>query len=146
MSRNATTPTAPGERTMFALEHGAVGPSEASDGDVPDVALVDDAVAQMAKPAHAVVDQPITPRSGSAPRRSRTARPRPRRGRQAIGRPAAATSSRNSGCGRSGRLLNSGWAWVPTQNGWSASSMNSTSLLSGEVPQHTNPAASKRAR
>src|SRR5690606_18888807 len=39
---------------------------------------------------------------------------------------AAATSSRNSGAGLLGRLLNSGWAWVPTQNGWSASSMNST--------------------
>ena len=33
---------------------------------------------------------------------------------------AAPTRSRNSGCGRSGRLLNSGWACVPTQNGWSA--------------------------
>ena len=33
---------------------------------------------------------------------------------------AAPISSRNSGCGRSGRLLNSGWACVPTQNGWSA--------------------------
>ncbi len=28
------------------------------------------------------------------------------------------TNAANSGCGRSGRLLNSGWAWVPTKNGW----------------------------
>ncbi len=66
-------------------------------------------------------------RSASTPRRAR----------------AAPISSRNSGCGRSGRLLNSGWACVPTQYGWSGSSMNSTSRLSGEVPLHTKPAASK---
>jgi CTP synthase len=34
--------------------------------------------------------------------------------------------------------------WVATQNGWSASSMNSTRRLSGDVPLHTKPASSKR--
>src|SRR3954468_6181005 len=47
---------------------------------------------------------------------------------------AAPTSSKNSGWGRSGRLLNSGWAWVPIQQGCPGSSMNSTSRSSGEVP------------
>ena len=65
--------------------------------------------------------------------------PRPGPGRR---RPAP----RNSGWGRSGRLLNSGWAWVPTQNGWPGSSMNSTSRPSGEMPEHTSPASSSRAR
>ena len=52
---------------------------------------------------------------------------------------AAPTNSRNSGAGRSGRLLNSGWACVPTQNGWSSSSMNSTSRPSGDVARAAEP-------
>ena len=48
---------------------------------------------------------------------------------------AAPTSSRNSGCGRSGRLLNSGWAWVPTQNGWP-----------GELDELDQPAVGRDAR
>ncbi len=48
-------------------------------------------------------------------------------------------SPRNSGAGRLGRLLNSGWAWVPTQNGWPGSSTNSTSRPSGESPEHEEP-------
>ena len=41
-----------------------------------------------------------------------------RRGRRPSARSRAAfTNAANSGCGRSGRLLNSGWAWVPTKNG-----------------------------
>src|SRR5690606_26183651 len=59
---------------------------------------------------------------------------------------AAATNSRNSGAGRLGRLLNSGCACVPTQNGWSDSSTNSTSRPSGEVPEHTNPEPSNLPR
>ena len=48
----------------------------------------------------------------------------------------------NSGCGRSGRLLNSGWAWVATKNGCrsGASSTYSTSRPSGEVPEQIRPA------
>ena len=65
-----------------------------------------------------------------------------RTGRDACDGPARQPiSSRNNGCGRSGRLLNSGWACVPTQNGCPGSSMNSTSRLSGEVPEHQRPAA-----
>ena len=52
---------------------------------------------------------------------------------------AAATNARNRGWGRSGRLLNSGWAWVPTQNGWPSSSTNSTSRSSGDVPDRPQP-------
>ena len=59
---------------------------------------------------------------------------------------AAPTKSRNSGSGRSGRLLNSGCAWVPTKNGWSASSTNSTSRPSGEVPEQHQAALLERAR
>ena len=47
---------------------------------------------------------------------------------------AARTNSRNKGAGRSGRLLNSGWACVAIQNGWSFNSMNSTSRPSGDSP------------
>ena len=54
---------------------------------------------------------------------------------------AACTNAANSGCGRSGRLLNSGWAWVATKNGCivGGSSTNSTSRSSGEVPEQTQP-------
>ena len=42
--------------------------------------------------------------------------------RELSGNPAdAATKPRNVGTGRSGRLRYSGWYWVPTKNGWSAS-------------------------
>ncbi len=47
------------------------------------------------------------------------------------------TNAANSGCGRFGRLLNSGCAWVATKNGCvsGGSSMNSTSKPSGELPE-----------
>ena len=51
--------------------------------------------------------------------------------------------SRNSGCGRFGRDLNSGWNWVPTIHGWSASSPISTRRPSGERPLETSPAAAE---
>ena len=47
-------------------------------------------------------------------------RPRPARRRSPAWRWAAATNSRNSGAGRSGRDLNSGWNCEATKNGWSA--------------------------
>src|SRR5205085_9565271 len=59
---------------------------------------------------------------------------------------AAPTKSRNSGCGRSGRDLNSGWYWEATKNGWWGSSIASTSRSSGEVPEQTRPACSSRLR
>ena len=51
-----------------------------------------------------------------------------------------------SGWGRSGRLLNSGCAWVPTQKGWPGSSTNSTSRPSGETPEHSKPPFSRAGR
>ena len=50
-------------------------------------------------------------------------------------------NSRNRGAGRFGRLLNSGCACVPTQNGWPVSSTNSTSRPSGDEPERAQPAA-----
>ena len=58
----------------------------------------------------------------------------------------APTNSRNSGAGRSGRDLNSGWNCEATKNGWSASSMISTRRSSGDVPETTRPAFSSRRR
>ena len=79
---------------------------------------------------------PVTVASVTGPRGQETAPTSAsmsmRRGRRPSARArAAASSSRNSGWGRSGRLLNSGWAWVPTQKGWSGSSTNSTSTPVG---------------
>ena len=54
----------------------------------------------------------------------------------------AATKPSNSGCGRSGRDLNSGWNWLATNHGWSRSSTISTSRPSGDWPDSTMPAAS----
>ena len=54
---------------------------------------------------------------------------------------AARTNSRNSGAGRCGRDLNSGWYWEATKYGWSGSSMISTRRSSGDVPEMTRPAA-----
>ena len=71
--------------------------------------------------------------------------PRPERASRARSS-AAPTNSRNSGCGRSGRDLNSGWYCDATKNGWSGSSMTSTRRSSGEVPQKTSPACSSRLR
>ena len=70
------------------------------------------------------------------------------RRRRAAGVLAArrATNSRNSGAGRSGRDLNSGWNCDATKNGWSRSSMTSTRRSSGDVPDTTSPAASSRLR
>src|SRR5581483_9774826 len=61
---------------------------------------------------------------------------------------AARTNAANNGCGRSGRLLNSGCAWVAAKNGCRSrrSSTNSTRRSSGDVPEHTRPASSSRAR
>ena len=59
---------------------------------------------------------------------------------------AALIRPRKSGCGRSGRDLNSGWAWVPTKKEWPGSSTNSTSRPSGEFPEQRSPAASNCSR
>src|SRR5205807_5949088 len=77
--------------------------------------------------------------SAGASSRSSTSRPSDRSS-------AAFTNSRKSGCGRSGRDLNSGWNCAATKNGWSGSSMSSTSRSSGDVPEQTRPAASIRLR
>ena len=94
----------------------------------------------------ALVDRPAR-RAGGTPRsrrsRARVSRPsagsrraRMRCGLRPSARPSAApTNSRNSGAGRSGRLLNSGWAWVPTQNGWPV-----------ELDELDQPAVGRRAR
>ena len=85
----------------------AVGVLERGNGDVPDVPLVYQSIAEVTKrrrPAHATDELASSTTNRCGARDSRRAS-------------AAYTSSRNSGCGRSGRLLNSGWAWVPTQNG-----------------------------
>jgi hypothetical protein len=47
---------------------------------------------------------------------------------------AAAMNAAKSGCGRLGRLLNSGWYWLAIRNGWSTPSITSTSPLSGFIP------------
>jgi hypothetical protein len=143
---SGTTPTAPGERTMSRVNTGAVGRLELGDREVPHVALVDDRSDPTERRrrhddsdgSEVVAPAPVGALSTSAvPSDSSVA------ARRAS---AAAISSRNSGCGRSGRLLNSGWAWVPTQNGWPGSSMNSTSRLSGDVPEHHRPASSSWLR
>src|SRR5215216_4725628 len=61
---------------------------------------------------------------------------------------AASTRPTKSGCGLVGRDLSSGCAWVATKYGWISlgNSMNSTSLVSGEVPLITRPASSSRSR
>ena len=50
----------------------------------------------------------------------------------------------NSGCGESGRALNSGWNCVPKKNGCFdvGSSEISINFPSGEVPENTKPAFS----
>src|SRR4029453_15296300 len=55
---------------------------------------------------------------------------------------AAVTNPSNSGCGRSGRDLNSGWNWLATNHGWSRSSTISTRRPSGDWPESVIPAAS----
>ena len=55
---------------------------------------------------------------------------------------AVATNPWNSGCGRSGRDLNSGWNWLATNHGWSLSSTISTSRPSGDWPESSIPAPS----
>ena len=63
------------------------------------------------------------PAPGSRSARATTSAPRRRRPRGLVRRPpppaasAAAMNSRNSGAGRSGRDLNSGWNWEATKNG-----------------------------
>ena len=57
---------------------------------------------------------------------------------------AAATNPSNSGCGRSGRLLNSGWNWLATNHGWSWSSTISTSRPSGDWPDRSMPGRLER--
>ena len=88
------------------------------------------------------------------PRRAHATLDAVRRSRSATRRRSACSAARTrqrradqlaeQRVGRSGRLLNSGWAWVPTQNGWSSSSMNSTSRRSGDMPLQRRPAASRR--
>src|ERR671934_138051 len=59
---------------------------------------------------------------------------------------AAPTKSRKSGPGRVGRDLNSGWNWLATNQGWSASSMISTRRPSWNVPETTSPASTSWGR
>ena len=68
--------------------------------------------------------------AGASDRRARRRPARARRGPRCD----AATNPSNSGCGRSGRDLNSGWNWLATNHGWSLSSTISTSRPSGDWP------------
>ena len=105
---------------------------------------------QVAGAAEVVMDElaedhpPTLAGARRATLRALRARPRAplRRPCRARGRAssAAPTKSRNSGCGRSGRDLNSGWYCDATKNGWSGSSITSTRRSSGEVPLNTSPA------
>ena len=54
----------------------------------------------------------------------------------------------NRGWGERGRDWYSGWNWVPIKKGCNflSSSMASTSLPSGEVPEMISPSFSRRAR
>ena len=45
----------------------------------------------------------------------------------------------NSGCGRIGFDLNSGWNWQARNHGWSGISTISTNLPSGVTPVTTRP-------
>jgi len=58
-----------------------------------------------------------------------------RSGRPSARSSAASMNPLNSGAGRSGRDLNSGWNCEATKNGWSSSSITSTRRSSGEVPE-----------
>src|SRR5437899_2797648 len=59
---------------------------------------------------------------------------------------AARMNPWNSGWGRRGRELNSGWNCVATNQGWCGSSMISTSRPSGDSPLSTNPCLVSRSR
>ena len=102
-NRSGTTPTAPGERTMSRSNGSPSGSSNDATATRPDVAGVDLALVEEAEPAaHA------SSSTGSGTSKGM-------RGTFDSRRPSEApTSSRNSGWARSGRLLNSGWACVPT--------------------------------
>src|SRR5262245_22442216 len=52
---------------------------------------------------------------------------------------AASTNPANSGCGRSGFDLNSGWNWTATYQGWPGSSTISTNFPSSERPTIRRP-------
>ena len=54
---------------------------------------------------------------------------------------AAFTKPRNSGCGRSGRLVSSGWACVPTKYGWSSGGSSRICMIGcvGCLPLKTMP-------
>ena len=54
---------------------------------------------------------------------------------------AAPMNPEKRGWGRLGRDLNSGCAWVATNQGWSFSSIISTILPSGDIPDSTHPLA-----
>src|SRR4029453_19223250 len=54
---------------------------------------------------------------------------------------AALTNAAKSGCGSSGRLLNSGWNWQPMKYGWFLISIISASRPSGLRPEMRSPAA-----
>ena len=53
---------------------------------------------------------------------------------------AAPMKSRNSGCGLVGRLLNSGWNWQATNQGWSGSSIDLHQPLVGRGAADDQPA------
>ena len=59
---------------------------------------------------------------------------------------AASTSPTNSGCGRLGRLLNSGWNCTPTKKRLSVSSTASTMCPSGDRPHSRSPAPESVSR
>ena len=59
---------------------------------------------------------------------------------------AASTKPVKSGWGRSGRLRNSGWNWLATNQGWSRSSTISTRRPSGDWPERMRPERSSASR
>src|SRR5581483_7607245 len=59
---------------------------------------------------------------------------------------AAPTKPRKRDAARVGRDLNSGWNWLATNHGWSASSTISTSRPFWNVPLTTSPASIRRSR
>ena len=57
--------------------------------------------------------------------------------------PVNFTGPANIGSGRSGRLRNSGWAWVPTKNGCTSCGSSTTCMIgwSGAWPEKIRPPA-----
>ena len=124
---SGTTPTAPGRADDVAVERLAVGRLEVGDRHVPDVTLVDSPLAEVPKPGG----------GGLTPT---TRRHLPSSTTTDAGLGASRHAERGADqlaeqrMGRSGRLLNSGWACVPTQNGWSGELDELDQAPSGDMP------------